>query len=408
MKRYLKLVLVVVVLFFSCQNNKLKTSEELLKKDLLSAESEKEKFEREWKAQEKILADSLAKLPKGYRFKEDRSVNHVSKPIVIDIAGSLNNIKNIKLSDVASDIEYIRMERVPDTTLQTKMRYKYYLLDDYIVALNYFGIHLFNKQGKFVQTIVKNKFEGVSYNPNKNRLSIRYDHSKTGGGFMVWGYGDKLFYNYSDNITGQKYILEYDCSSASLFENKKFDPENLYKIIGKGEVTVDLNHGKAEHPAKINNNGIMMIQPEGLYHAMGTFLLDRNTYSKVYDHGQDMLAIFNTKGDTLSTFTKLEQLKNYTKNLVIGSDFGTQYENNGRLYFRSPFNDTVFLVIPPNKIVPIYVFNLGKYKVSKQEGVDPSFNFTGKIIPQEFADTKNHLFFTFTKDNYDCPSLNNS
>jgi hypothetical protein len=54
------------------------------------------------------------------------------------------------------------------------------------------------------------------------------------------------------------------------------------------------------------------------------------------------------------------------------------------------------------------VLNLGKYKVSKQEGVDPGVSLEGKIIPQDWAETKNHIFMTFTKDNYDCPNTRRS
>jgi hypothetical protein len=54
--------------------------------------------------------------------------------------------------------------------------------------------------------------------------------------------------------------------------------------------------------------------------------------------------------------------------------------------------------------LPVYVFHPGKYKLTKQEGVDPGFDLNGKIILQDFADTKDYLFFTFTKDSYDCPN----
>ncbi|MBI9067088.1 MAG: DUF4933 domain-containing protein [Salinivirgaceae bacterium] len=405
MNRYLKFIFVgIVFVLFSCQNNPLKTNQKLLEKDLLSAESEKGKAEREREAQEKILADSLAKLPKGYRFKEDRSVNLANKPKVIDIAGNLNNVKDIKLSDVASNIEYIRMEPVPDSTFPREMKYKYYLLDDYIVALNYFGIQLYNRQGKFIQTIVKNEFTGVDYNPKTDCLTIRNDHTKIGGGSMVWGYGNKLFYNYTDNINGKKYILEYDCSSTPSFTSKKFDPENPDALTAFGEVAVDLNHGTKQKHEKINSNGAMMAGSGYFYATMETFLLDKSTYLKSFEGGENMLAIFNNRGDTLSTFTMLERLKNYTKNLVRGTDGGDQYENRGKLYFRNAFNDTIFQVVPPNRLVPVYVFNLGEYKVSKQDGLDPDFDLSGKIIPHEWADAKNFGFLTFTKDSYDCPS----
>jgi hypothetical protein len=45
---------------------------------------------------------------------------------------------------------------------------------------------------------------------------------------------------------------------------------------------------------------------------------------------------------------------------------------------------------------------LGNYKASLQDGVDPDFKLTGKIIPGEWAETKDYVFMTYTKDDYDC------
>ena len=84
------------------------------------------------------------------------------------------------------------------------------------------------------------------------------------------------------------------------------------------------------------------------------------------------------------------------------TDGGEQYEQNGKLFFRNAFNDTVFRVIPPNRLMPVYVLNLGKFKLSKKEGLDPDFNLNGKIIPQSWAEGRNYVFITFSKDSYDC------
>ena len=68
----------------------------------------------------------------------------------------------------------------------------------------------------------------------------------------VWPKGNNLFYNYSDNITGQKYIMKYDCSSTQLTPDYKFDPEKPDQISGLGKIAVDLNHGKTEPPNPVN------------------------------------------------------------------------------------------------------------------------------------------------------------
>jgi len=394
------LLLLFLILFpiLSCHHNRLKTNEKELVKEILIQEKESEEAGKI--AREKELADTLNRPPTGLRVKEDRSVDPAHTPVVIEIAGSLNNVKEIRLSDVASGITYIRMEPVPDSLLPVDLKFKYYMLDNYIVALNLYGIHLYSKDGRFLRSVVKNELTGVIVEPGT--IKFWNDFTMKGGGLSVWGNGNNLYYNYSNNITGQKYIMEYDCSSPQLTANYRFDPENPDQISGLGTIAVDLNHGKTEPPVPRNHQGMSGGPPEYYFQDRSVFMLDRNSYA-LPTRGDNMMVILNNQGDTLSTFTLLERLKNYTKSLKRGTDYGTQYENQGRLYFRSPFNDTVFQVIPPNRLFPVYVLNLGGYKVTKQQGVDPGFNLTGKIIPGEWAETKDYIFMTFTKDDYDCP-----
>jgi hypothetical protein len=140
---------------------------------------------------------------------------------------------------------------------------------------------------------------------------------------------------------------------------------------------------------------------EFLFKQRDVFILDQNSYS-LPSYGDNMMIVLSNNGDTLSAFSMLEKLKNYTKELQRGTDYGTQYEHNGRQFFRPEFNDTVFQVIPPNRLSPVYVLKLGNYKVSKQLGVDPDFKLTGKIIPGEWAETKDYILMTYTMDDYDC------
>jgi hypothetical protein len=197
--------------------------------------------------------------------------------------------------------------------------------------------------------------------------------------------------------------MKYDCSSVQVTPDYKFDPEYPNKISGMGNVAVDLNHGNTQPPKPRSHNGMFSYSPELFFKQRTPIMLDKNTYSVPSYNEDNMMVLLNNNGDTLSTFSMLEKLINYTKNQERGTDRGTQYEQNGKLYFRPEFNDTVFQVLPPNRLLPLYVLNLGTYKVSKQLGVDPDFNLTGKIIPGEWAETKDFIFVTFTRDSYDCP-----
>jgi hypothetical protein len=277
-------------------------------------------------------------------------------------------------------------------------------MDNYIVAVNLYGIHLYAKDGRYIRSVVKNHFTGVKIMTGS--VVFWNDYTMKGGGVSVWSNGNDLYYNYSDNITGQKYIMKYDCSSAQLTPDYKFDPEKPDKISGLGAIAIDLNHGKTEPPKPRKHQGMFGGSAEVLFKQRDVFILDQNSYS-LPSYGNNMMIVLSNSGDTLSTFSMLEKLKNYTKESQRGTDEGTQYEHNGKLFFRPEFNDTVFQVIPPNRLFPVYVLKLGSYKVSKQLGVDPDFKLTGKIIPGEWAETKDFILMTFTMDDYDCKNTRN-
>lgn len=387
----------------SCNRNRLKTDEEALSKKILQEEKEKEDARKA--AYDKYLADTLNRIPEGFRYQENRKVDPAYPPAIIDIAGNLNNVKEFKLSNIASDITYIQMEPVPDPKIPHEMKFRYYLLDNYIVASNIYGIHLYSKEGKYIRSIVKNELTGVEFKDGK--LLFWSDYTIKGGGTSVWGEGNKLLYKYSDNITGQKYIMEYDCSADQLPITNKFDPEMPYQISGMGEVVIDLNHGNTQPPEPRKHQGMFGGSQEYFLKNNDVFMFNHSTYASPYSRGfqkDNMMTIMNSHGDTLSVFSKFEKLQNYTKSVIRGTDNGTQYDINGKLFIRPQFNDTVFMVIPPNRLLPVYVLELGSYKVTLQQGVDPGFNLSGKIIPEEWAETKNHIFLTFTKDDYDCPN----
>lgn len=384
------------LLFFgiiSCRNNKLKTDEEKLKKELLTT------IVSNFSTSRSLSSDTSGQIRNGVMYEEDRSVDPLQPPLIFDIAGSLNNIKEIKLSDVFTEVRYIRIQPPPDSTFKNFMGFRYYLTDNSIIAFNIFGLIHYTLDGRFIKTIVKNEFTKIEVTPTY--IMSYYDMTFIGAmSPNIKISGNKLFYSYLNNIAGQEYLMEYDCSELQLGQTQKFDPENPDKILGSGIVIGDLNHGKAKYTPDKRNPGaeIYTIQ------ATDMNWIDDNFYMKKLK-GNDMMAIFNKDGDTLSTFTQHERLINYTKNLQRGVDGGEQYEFNGRTFFRNPFNDTVFQVIPPNRLLPAYVFNLGNYKVARQQGVDPGFDLTGKIIPQDWAETDKYIFLTFVKDNYNC--LNN-
>lgn len=401
MRTFLKTTFLILLLVGpSCHRNRLKIDERTLSQELVKEERHKAIVDSTARAER--ISKRTGGIAGGFKIKEDRSVDPTVHPVKIDIAKNLENFADIRLSHIGTSIEYVRMAQIPDTTIPSDLKFRYILMDNFIVATNLYGIHLYAKDGRYIRQIVRNEMTGVETTPEQ--LKFWFDYTLKGGRSVTRVEGNKLFYNYSNNITGQNYIMEYDCSSSQLTPDYKFDPENPNKISGLGNISIDLNHGNTVPPPPKKHQGMFGGSPEAFYYDPTMHLLDADTYISPVHDDKNMLVVINYQGDTLSEFTRREKLVNYTKSLMRGTDEGSQYEENGSLFVRPAFNDTVFRITPPNRLTPVYTLDLGTYKVSKQQGVDPDFKLTGKIIPGDWAETKNFIFMTFTKDDYDCPN----
>ena len=79
----------ILVVFISCNHkNKLNSDEQALSKQILTEEEQLAQEAAQRAEKEKQLADSVAKLPKGFRFKEDRSVDPQNPPVIMDVQGT--------------------------------------------------------------------------------------------------------------------------------------------------------------------------------------------------------------------------------------------------------------------------------------------------------------------------------
>lgn len=382
---------------FSCHQNRLKINQKELEKEMNI--QEKENYNSRTNSEKNSLADTGKLIPKAFRLKENRAVDLRHPPEIIDIAGNLNMAHDLKLSDVATEITYIRMDPVPDSTIPVDLIFRYQILDDYIIAVNLYGIHLYSNEGAYLRPIVKNEWTGIEV--DSDEIRIRNDYTLKGGGMSVQTKGNCVYYNYRNNISGQNYIMNYNCSSISVAPDYKFDPENPDKISGLGTPEIDLNYGRTESPKPRSHQGMFGGSQEDFFHAATVTMLDTDICA-IPSNGQNMMAITNKQGDTITAFNRFEKLINYKKSIERSSDIGVQYEWIDDLYLRPAFNDTVFRLIPPNRLLPVYVLNLGSFKVTIQEGVDPGVKLTGKIIPGEWAETNNYIFMTFAQDDYDC------
>jgi hypothetical protein len=358
-----------IFLITACHRNRLRINEKELMESVMKQEEGKKVTEDNFRQE----YDTTNSKIRTIRYKEDRSPDPSHPPVTIDLAGNLDNVREIKLSDVASEIKYIRLEQVPDSGFRRDVGFMYYFTDDYIIAGNIYGIVQYTRDGQYIRTIIKNEFTHMQAIPREDGsygVMAYSDHTFIGSkDIKIRSAGNTIYYSYENNIAGQEYLMEFDCSGLQTGSSGRYDPEDPLKITGLGTPVVDISKFMSVGEQNRKRPGGMWSTsapvPGITSQSYAMTWIDDNTYSKKL-RGNNMMGIFNKYGDTLSTFTQHERLINYTKSIQRGTDFGSEYVFGGRVFFRNPFNDTVFQVIPPNRLLPLYVINLGKYKVTRQ------------------------------------------
>jgi hypothetical protein len=390
MKKYV-LILAAIIVLGACQRNKLKTDEKALAKQILIEEEQRAHVAELRAEREKQLADSLAKLPKGFRFPEIRTAEPANPFVSINIIGNRSNPQNIKLSQLFSRIEYIRLDQLPDTTV-------FHMVNGYIVAPDHIylttrtgNIFQFDRTGRYIRPICTGNLQ----------------FTKTNGGMMVpnvsakmfegakgayWN-GHSLFYQYENLPAGKSYMVAFN-------DQEMFTGAGI-QLPGSAEKK-NLINGAGTILSEFNKDPSVFSQPTA-------YLIGNNTIAftqrgKSVERKTDFVSVVSTTGDTLCKFKDHDPIINFTKSAFRGADNGDAYYLNGVLHLRQAFNDTVYQMVPPNRLVPKYILDFGEEGIkSAMEGIDPGVSLHDKLVPHAYLESGRFLFITYTKD-YDCPN----
>lgn len=220
---------------------------------------------------------------------------------------SLRNVKNLKLSQVAENVEYIQLQTNEECLINPEARY--FFDDSLIFVTNKDHILKFSNSGKFLRKIGK---------PGRGpgEITSIYDLSI---------------------IPSKRMIYIQDGPSLT---NYTFDGKFIRKV-------------------KIPYGGIVKILNDGKM-----IIWDRSPY-------QDRKLTFlltNERGDTLSYIANYSPLS--IKPSISASPsppFFPEhfYQYNNKFFLKDESNDTVYMV-SGNKILPAYFINLGKYKLPNE------------------------------------------
>jgi hypothetical protein len=134
-------------------------------------------------------------------------------PYEIDIAGNLKNHRVFKLSEIATDVSYVRLETRPDVLIgygTIKPAGKYFIVGTYRKP-----VMLFSREGRYIRSIGSvGKGPGEYKDPSKNQVDPVKEEL-----FVLSSGNDRIFrYSFSGKLL-QDIALPYKCSAFYRFPN---------------------------------------------------------------------------------------------------------------------------------------------------------------------------------------------
>ncbi len=263
----------------------------------------------------------------------------------IDIAGNINNMKQINLSRFADEIKYIPLETNPELVLGDYLNFD--ISEEHILTSDRkLSLVLFDRSGKFIR---------------------RFGHG---------GRGPEEYQSVENlSIVGNKI---YFSSTYDLFVfNTDGDFENKY-------------------PKALSFGGKHLLEPWDIVDDSLIFGHITN------DDGQTetKAMLVNMQGEIKQSFTNHDILE--IKGSRINGGSTQVYEFAGTLSFKEQFTDTLFSLDENYKLSPRYSFDMGNLKMP--ETVRSNFyeyfqKMNDFIAVEDIFETENYLFLKVNYDN---------
>jgi hypothetical protein len=380
------LLFAVLIILPSCHPNRLKTSEKELAKEIRI--QEKEVKEAESIALEKQKSDKLANSHSGIRYKEDRSVDPQKLPIHIDLPGTGNNTRKFRLSDVASSVRYLKLEVPNDTILLYDPFYYHSGLissvrsdGERIIFQGLFGLTSFDLNGAYQETIWKNE---TGINIQRNIV-----------GFMEQEFigilpqirasllNGNIYFDFNAGPSGIGLVLRYKAdSNKELFDQSKVEITEQKLILG--DTLFSFQRYSSERFSAIYGTG-------------------NNTWAGInskWNSGKtgSLLVSYNNEGDTLCNFTDYDRIVNFGSGPYRTPVELVSYYYKELLTILPEYNDTIFRMIPPNRLLPVYIIDFGEFKVKFMDGLNPDKDLSEKYLLKSLDETNDYLFIRYTKN----------
>lgn len=378
----------LLIISLSCHSNRLNTDQKVLEKEIILQEKEKKTHLNS--DQEKGMPEKSKTSSVQIRFSENRSVDRERPPILIDISADIFNTQILKLSDIGSSVRYVKLQTPPDTS----MLYDPFFFRDglnslirsdgeQIIFQGLYGLTRFKMDGEYLETIWKNE-TGIKY----------YGSSVMFGGRDFFGImptvpvsliDGNLFYLFLDGPGGNGQIMKYKTGSGG-----NLSADKQQEIPGKKEIRGHTLFNYKQIPAAgfSNINGINGDSWAG--------------FNNKWNAGKSgsLLVTYSNNGDTLCNFKDYDRILNFHKsnyrmpvNLVC-------YNFHESVTLKPEYNDTVFRLVSPNRLLPVYIINFGKHKVGFMDGLDPDVDLSDKFLLNSLCESDAFIFIRYSQ-NYD-------
>jgi hypothetical protein len=243
-------------------------------------------------------------------------------------------------------------------------------------------------QGEYEETIWKNKTgirfygKGMASYGGKDFFGVPFH-------IPISFLNGNLYFTFQDGPSGNGQVMKYKPGT-----DKKLTIQAQPEIPGRSIIPGD---------TLLNTNQF----PEDQFSCI--YGIGPESWSGVNDKWQagksgSLLVTYNEKGDTLCQFTDYDRIVNFTHTAYRTPVELSNYYFDGLLTIKQEYNDTVFRLIPPNRLLPVYIIDFGVFRVNYIDGLNPDFDLSGKFLLKSLHETNNYLFIRYTQ-HYDAPDI---
>ncbi len=273
----------------------------------------------------------------------------IQYPLTVDFGSSFQNFKDVKLSEVADGVEFVKLEASPNSLIRRPNTVQ--VTDSFIFVAQYKSLLQFNRKGKFIRQIGK-----------MGRGPKEYAH---------------IYHACVDRDKERVYV-----NAGESHKIQTYDFEGKHK-------------GRNKY---FSNIEFEMLDSTKVVSFIGNY----------YGQQKYKLLITGTQKDTLGYLLNTVKFPHQGRTMMITNSYSNRfYRWDNTLNFSTLYGDTVFQIKALDQIKPRYVINKGKYKLPLDSRIERVQN--GKKYKQKAAnyiltcehEIENFLLISYQKANYE-------